>query len=457
MGLLIRGGVVVTASGRRAADVWCEGETVSRVEPGIVPPPGATVIEAAEKYVFPGFIDPHVHAYLPLKNVTAKSNFANCSRAALMGGTTCIMDFAGAGQEKDFDEAWAIWEAQASGKASCDYVLHLMVKKFDDELERQLKRLVAKGLKSIKVYLAYKPALAIGDEDLFRVLEFAAAHHLVVMAHCENADLIPAMQRKLLAEGKTGPEWHEPSRPPMVEAEGVCKFLTFAAATGARAYVVHLSCAEALSMADRFRGKINHLHIETMIQYLTLDKSYAERPDFEGAKWILSPPLREKFDQEALWRGLADGRIDTLGTDHCPFDFKGQKELGRGNFSKIPNGLGGVEERVALAYTAGVVGGQISLERFVAVASENPARIFGLFPRKGTIEPGSDADLVVWDPNARRTISQKTQSLDTDYNPYEGFEVQGAPEVVTVRGEIMVRNGRFVGAAGKGRRVGTVE
>ena len=452
MGLLIRGGEVVTAAGRRMADVWCAGEQITQVAPDLAPPPGATVVEAAGKLVFPGFIDPHVHAYLPLTHVTAKSNFANCTRAALLGGTTCLMDFAGAGREKDFDEAWAAWNAQAAGQASCDYAFHLMVRRFDAGLQRQLERLVAQGLKSIKIYLAYKPALSIGEDDLFRVLEFAAAHGLVVLAHCENADLIPALQRKLLAEGKTGPEWHEPSRPPMVEAEGVCKFLTFAAAAGARAYIVHLSCAEALTMADRFRGKLD-FHIETMIQYLTLDKSYAERPDFEGAKWILSPPLRAKSDQAALWQGLADGRIDTLGTDHCPFDFEGQKTLGRGDFTQIPNGLAGVEERIALAYTAGVVGGKLSLERFVAVAAENPARIFGLYPRKGTIAPGSDADLVVWNPDVKRTISQQTQSLDQDYNAYEGFAVQGAPEVVTVRGEIMVRNGKFVGTPGRGRRL----
>ncbi len=451
MALLIRGGEVVTAEARCVADILCEGDVISRVAPGLEPPDGCEVIEAKRKLVFPGFIDPHVHAYLPLTHVTAKSDYANCTRAALMGGTTCIMDFAGAGQEKDFDTAWAAWEAQASGKASCDYGFHLMIKQFDADLERQLEGLVERGLKSIKVYLAYKPALAIGEDDLFRVMEFAAAHDLVVMAHCENADLIPSMQRKLLAEGKTGPEWHEPSRPPMVEAEGVSKFLTFAAATGARAYVVHLSCAEALSMADRFRDKGNDLYIETMIQYLTLDKTYAERPDFEGAKWVLSPPLREKANQEVLWAALADGRIDTLGTDHCPFDFKGQKELGRGDFSKIPSGLAGVEERVVLAYTAGVLGGHISLERFVEVAATNPAKIFGLWPQKGAILPGSDADMVVWDPTVKRTISQKTQSLDTDYNPYEGFEVQGAPVVVTVRGQVMVRDRKFVGTPGQGR------
>ena len=451
MSLLIRGGEVVTGQGRQRADVWCADETITQVAPDLPAPPTATVVDATGKLVLPGFIDPHVHAYLPLTTVTAKSNFANCTRAALLGGTTCLMDFAGAGREKDFDEAWATWSAQAAGQASCDYAFHLMVRRFDADLSRQLERLVAQGLKSLKIYPAYKPALAIPDEDLLRILQFAAANDLVVMAHCENAELIPFLQRQLLAAGKTGPEWHEPSRPPMVEAEGVCKFLTFAAAARAKAYVVHLSCAEALSMADRFRDKLAQLHIETMIQYLTLDESYAARPDFEGAKWVLSPPLRRPADQDALWQALAAGRIDVLATDHCPFDFHDQKTMGRDNFTKIPNGIAGVEERIALAYTAGVVGGRLTLPRLVQVAAENPAKIFGLWGRKGGIAPGFDADLVVWDPAARRTISVANQSLDTDYNPYEGFAVQGAPEVVTVRSTIMVRNGRFCGPSGAGR------
>lgn len=453
MGLLIRGGEVATAAGRRRADVWCEGECIAEVASEIKPPPGATVVEAAGKLVLPGFVDPHVHAYLPLTHTQAKSDYANCTRAALLGGTTCVMDFAGSGLEPDLDAAWAAWEAQAAEKAACDYAWHLTLTRFDETTRRQLEKYVAQGLRSVKVYLAYKRTLAIGDEDLFRVLEFAAAHDVVAMAHCENADLVAALQRRLLAEGKTGPEWHGPSRPPLVEAEGVCRFLTFAAATGAKAYVVHVSSAEALAMADRFRGKLKDLYLETMIHYLVLDRSYAERPDFEGAKWVLSPPLREKSDQDALWAALADGRIDTLATDHCPFDFRGQKELGRGDFTKIPNGIGGVEERAALAFTAGVAGGKLALERLVAVAAENPAKIFGLYPRKGTIAPGADADLVVWNPAARRTISQATQSLPVDYNPYEGFAVRGAPEVVALRGTIMVRDGRFVGPAGQGRRL----
>jgi dihydropyrimidinase len=403
--------------------------------------------------VLPGFIDPHVHAYLRLPGTRAKSDYVNCTRAALMGGTTCIMDFAGSGMEENLSESWALWRRQAEGHASCDYLWHMTVTRFNDEIRRELERLVAGGLKSIKVYLAYKPTLAISDVDLFQVLEFAAAHDVVVMAHCENADLIPFFQQRLLAEGKTGPEWQEPSRPAFVEAEGVARFLTLASAVGAKAYVVHVSCAQALAVTEAFRGKMRDLYVETMIHYLCLDQSYAERPGFEGAKWVLAPPLREKANQAVLWAALADGRVDTLGSDHCPFDFKGQKERGRGDFTKIPNGIGGVEERVALAYTEGVCTGRLSLERLVEVASTAPARIFGLYPQKGTLQEGSDADLVVWNPQTKQILSQRTQSLDTDYNPYEGKVVRGAPDVVMLRGEVMVRNGQFIGTPGRGRHL----
>ncbi|NLB65883.1 MAG: dihydropyrimidinase [Lentisphaerae bacterium] len=452
MGLLIRGGVVVTAEGRRRADVWCVGGKIERVEPDLPMPEGAEVIEAAGRLVLPGLVDPHVHAYLPLVGVQAQSDYPRCTRAALLGGTTCIMDFAGSGLEADVDAAWALWTQQAEGQAACDYLWHMTITRFDEVTRRQLEALVAAGrVGSLKIYLAYKPTLALGDEDLLAVLEFAAAHDLVVMAHCENAELIPARQRQLLAAGKTGPEWHEPSRPSGVEAEGICRFLTFAEATGARAYVVHVSSAEGLEMAERFRGRVRELYLETMIHYLLLDKSYAERADFEGAKWVLSPPLRGRADQDALWSALAEGRVDTLGTDHCPFNFEGQKTLGRGDFSKIPNGIGGVEERVALAYTAGVVGGRLSLERLVAVAAENPAKIFGLWGRKGRVAPGFDADVVVWNPEARGVISAQTHHIGTDYSAYEGVETQGAPEVVTVRGEIVARNGQLVGALDRGK------
>lgn len=453
MGVLIKGGEVVTAEGRRRADVWCEDGVVRHVGTDITVPPDAVVWDAAGHYVFPGFIDPHVHAHMPLTHTEVKSTYPNCTRAALLGGTTCIMDFAGSGLEPDLMTAWRDWAVQAEGRASCDYVWHFTVTRFDDKTRRELEELVERGIRSIKIYLAYRPTLAISDKDLFEVLDFAARHDLVVMAHCENADYIPAMQQRLLSEGKTGPEWHGASRPPIVEAEGVCRFLTFAAATGAKAYVVHVSGAEALKMAERYRCRVTALYLETMSHYLVLDETYTARPGFEGAKWVLSPPLRDKSNQAALWQALEEGRVDTLGSDHCPFDFAGQKELGRHDFSKIPNGIAGVEERVALAYSEGVCNGRLSLEKLVAAASTNPAKIFGLWPQKGTLAEGSDADIVVWNPNGRRTISRATQSLDTDYNPYEGFVVQGGPTAVFVRGELMVRDGCFVGPEGKGRRL----
>lgn len=458
-GLWIRGGTVVTAEGEQSADVWCEGGVVRAVGPAeslsaAGMPQGVPELDAAGCLVFPGFVDPHVHAHLPLVGTSARSTYASATRAALFGGTTTVMDFAGSGLEPDLQTAWDAWRKQAEGEASCDWHWHVTVTHWNARVRRQLERLVREcGVTSLKIYLAYKPTLAISDEDLYQVLMFANAFDLTVMCHCENAALVPALQRRLLLVGKTGPEWHEPSRPPMVEAEGVTRFLTFAAATGARAYVVHVSSREALDAAERFRGRVRDLRLETMIHYLLLDSSYTARPDFEGAKWVLSPPLRTPDDQDALWAALADGRIDTLATDHCPFDFEGQKTLGRGDFSKIPNGIGGVEERIELALTHGVLAGKLGASRLVEVASVNPAKIFGLYPRKGTIAPGSDADLAIWDPAGERTISATSQHLGTDYNPYEGIPLRGHFRAVLLRGTPMVRDGALVGPEGIGQRV----
>lgn len=461
--LWIRNGTLVTSAGRRAADIECAAGRIRSIVPrggdaAVDPPPQADAsvetIDAAGCYVFPGFMDPHVHAWLPLGGgLSARSNYANTSRAALSGGTTCFMDFAGSGLEPTLTAAREEWRRRAEGESSCDYLWHLTVTRWSDAIRDELETFVAAGLRSIKIYLAYRPALAISDADLFSVLSFAAAHDVVVMAHCENADLIPALQQRLLEEGKTGPEWHEPSRPPMVEAEGVTRFLTFAAATGAKAYVVHVSSAESLAAAERFRGRTSALHLETMPHYLLLDSSYTARPDFEGAKWVLSPPLRTPADQTALWAALAEGRIDTLATDHCPFDFRGQKERGRGDFTRIPNGIAGIEERMPLMLTEALrASPRLSLERLVAVAAENPAKIFGLYPRKGSLQPGADADVAIWDPNAgEHVLTQAAQSLDTDYNPYEGFRVRGRFRAVVARGEIKIRDGRWMGREGGGK------
>ena len=274
---------------------------------------------------------------------------------------------------------------------------------------------------------------------------------MVTTAHCENETLVAATQSRLLSEGITGPEGHHESRPPRVEAEGVHHLMSFAEMTGAPVYIVHLSCHEALEEAVRARLRGVRVWVETLIQYLLLDKTYAERPDFEGSKYVMSPPLRRKENQEVLWKSLRQGLVNTVGTDHAPFDFAGQKPMGLGDFTKIPNGIPGLEDRINLLYTYGVKAGRLDLHTFVKIASTNAAKIFNLFPRKGTIQPGSDADLVVYDPAYRGTLSAKTHLINVDYNAFEGWQIEGRPSIVTVRGEVAVREGEFIGTVGRGK------
>jgi dihydropyrimidinase len=451
MALLVKNGEIVTADSRYRADVWCEGETITRIGSDLAAPAGTEVIVATGKFVFPGFIDPHVHIYLPFMGTFAKDTYDTASRAALVGGTTTLIEMVCPGRAEDPFQAYELWKSQAAGRSACDYAFHMGVTRFDDGTPELLRRVVADGTASFKVFLAYKGAFGIDDAELFRTLELARQLGIIVTAHCENAEIVSQLQRHLLAEGKTGPEWHEPSRPPAVEAEGVQHLATFAELTGAHVYVVHTSCAEALAAARRARERGVALWVETVIPYLTLDRAYAERPDFEGAKYVMSPPLREPRHQQTLWTALRNGDIDTVATDHAPFDFRGQKEMGRGDFTKIPNGIPSVEDRVHLLYTHGVVTGRIDLHRFVQVASTRAAQLFGLFPRKGTIQPGADADLVVFDPDRRSVLSARTQQMNVDYSAFEGWPIQGRADVVTVRGRIQVRDGRFVGAQDHGR------
>lgn len=451
MALLITGGEIVTADARYRADLWCEGETITRIGTGLTAPPGAEVIDAAGKLVFPGFIDPHVHIYLPFMGTFAKDTYDSASRAALVGGTTTLIEMVCPSRADEPWQAYELWKSQAAGRSACDYAFHMGVTRFDESTPEVLRRVVADGTASFKVFLAYKGAFGIDDGELFRTLELARRLGVIVTAHCENAELVAQLQQRLLAEGKTGPEWHEPSRPPEVEASGVRHLATFAELTGAAVYVVHTSCDEALVAARQARERGVRIAVETVVPYLVLDRSYAERGDFEGAKYVMSPPLRERRHQQALWTALESGLIDTVATDHAPFDFHGQKEMGRGDFTKIPNGIPSVEDRVHLLYTFGVATGRIDLHRFVDVASTRAARLFGLFPRKGTIQPGADADLVVFDPNYRGAISARTQQMNVDYSAFEGVPIVGRAEVVTLRGRVQVRGGKFIGAQDHGR------
>ncbi len=409
------------------------------------------MINASGKYVFPGFIDPHTHIYLPFMGTFSKDTYETASRAALVGGTTTIFEMVCPSRDMSAAQGFELWQEQAAGKSACDYTYHMGVTRFDAENAAQLREIVKAGISSFKIFLAYKGAFGIDDSELYQTLKLAKELGVIVTAHCENETLVAERQKELLAAGLTGPEQHHESRPPIVEAEGVHHLMTFAEMTGAHVYIVHLSCDEALreALAARHRGV--NVTIETLIQYLVLDKTDAERPDFEGAKYVMSPPLRDKRNQAVMWNGLSSGEIQTVGTDHAPFDFKTQKPMGRADFTKIPNGIPSLEERVNLLFTHGVKAGKIDLHTLVNVASTNAAKIFGLFPRKGAIQIGADADLVVYDPEYRGKISAKTQMMNVDYSAFEGWAIEGRPSFVTVRGEVAVRDGKFVGTIGRGR------
>lgn len=467
--LLIRHGEVVTDERTFKADVLCRGGVIEAIGAGLAVPEGAEIIDATGRLVFPGFIDPHVHIHLPFMGTFAEDDHAGASRAALMGGTTTWLEMCCPGRDDDPLEALRLWKSMAAGASFCDYGFHLGVTRFDEGSADALRAAVeCEGAFSFKVFLAYKGAFGVDDAELYRTLSLAAELGVIVSAHCENAELIDALQRKLIGEGRTGPEWHEPSRPVAVEADGCHHLVTFAEATGAEVYVVHTSCRPAVEALVEARARGVKVAIEVVAPHLVLDESLTRQPGFEGAKYVMSPPLRAKEHQDYLWERLADGTIDTVGTDHAPFDFATQKHMGHpdpakcldasfrprgkaGDFSLIPNGLPGIEERVKLLYTEGVRRGRIDLQTFVRCASTRAARVFGLYPRKGTIAVGSDADLVVWDPQWRGTISAATQAMAVDYSAYEGREVHGRAEVVTVRGRVMVRDGAWTGLDAQGR------
>jgi dihydropyrimidinase len=452
MALLIRNGDIVTAGSRFHADIYVEDETVTRIGKALEAPPNAEVIDATGKLVFPGFIDPHVHIYLPFMATFAKDTHETGSIAALVGGTTTYIEMCCPNRNDDALEGYQLWKSKAEGKSACDYAFHMSVTKFVEETESQLRQIVADGTASFKIFLAYKNFFGVDDGEMFKTLELAKRLGVIVTAHCENAELVSRLQERLVAQGKTGPEWHEPSRPESVEAEGTGRFATFLENTGATGYVVHLSCEKALRAALEAKSRGVKIHVESVLPHFLLDKTYAERPGVEGMKHVMSPPLRAKHNQDVLWNALSLGAIDTVGTDHCPFD-REQKLLGKDSFVNIPNGIPGIEDRVNLLYTYGVKSGRLDLDRFVDSASTRAAKLFGLFPRKGTIAVGSDADLVIYDPDYRGVISAKSHHVNNDYSGFEGMKIEGRPSVVTVRGAVQVRDGEFVGERGRGKRL----
>jgi dihydropyrimidinase len=450
MALFIKGGDIVTAESRYRSDILVENETITAIGKDLAAPPGAEIVDAAGKLVFPGFIDPHVHIHLPFMATFAKDTHATASKAALIGGTTTFIEMCCPSRNDDPIESYHTWKSKAEGNSACDYAFHMAVTRFDSNTEPQLREIVRDGTASFKIFLAYKNFFGVDDAEMFQTLTLAAKLGVITTAHCENAELVSQLQRILLAQGKTGPGWHEPSRPEAVEAEGTGRFATFLQETNAAGYVVHLSCAPALRAAVEAKLRGVTLFVESVLPHFILDKSYAERGGVEGMKHVMSPPLRDRRNLAALWEALQAGIIDTVGTDHCPFDTE-QKLMGDGDFTRIPNGIPGLEERVSLMWTYGVKRGVLDIHRFVDALSTRPARLFGLAPRKGMIAIGADADLVIFDPDYRGTLSARTQHTNNDYNGFEGFAIEGRASVVTVRGRVQVRDGAFVGEPDRGR------
>lgn len=453
MGLLIKNGEIITATDRYVADIYCEGETITRIGRDLEAPPDATVIDASGKLVMPGGIDPHVHLALPFMGTVSKDDFTTGSIAALAGGTTSLIDFCIPAKGQLPHEAFESWKAKSVGKSAVDFTYHLAVTDYSPEIAGQIREIVGMGITSFKVFLAYLGAFDLPDHELYHTLALAKELGVITTVHCENAAVVANEQRRLLAAGKTGPIWHNRSRPPEVEGEGLRHIAYMASLHDAPIYCVHTTCVPALeaAAAARFRGQ--KVFVETCPQYLFLDDSYCDTEDFSGAKYILSPPLRTKEHQEPLWNAIDSGLIQVMGTDHCSFDYVGQKEMGKGDFTMIPNGLPLIEDRLTLLWSYGVAKGRISANKFVEICSTNPAKIFGLYPKKGAIALGADADLVVWNPDAEGTISAATQEMNVDYNPFEGWGYRGKAETVTVRGQVAYADGQFVGDATRGQLV----
>jgi dihydropyrimidinase len=449
MRTLIKNGTVVTASDRYRGDVLVEDEKVAVI--GMALDLHAdTIIDASGKYVLPGGIDVHTHLDMPFGGTTSAYDFESGTRAAAFGGTTSIVDFAIQYRGQTLHHALETWAKKADGKAVIDYGFHMIITQLDDQVEAEMDQLVGEGVTSFKLFMAYPGVFMLDDASIFKALLRTGKNGGSICMHAENGGVIDVLVQRALAEGKTRPRYHALTRPPRAEAEATHRAIALAEIADVPVYIVHLSSAEALEMVTEARDRGLPVYAETCPQYLFLSYDNYEEPGFAGAKYVMSPPLREKATQDHLWRGLAFNDLQVISTDHCPFCMKEQKELGANDFSKIPNGAPGIETRMSLVYDGGVASGRISLNRFVELTSTSPAKIFGLFPRKGTIAPGSDADIVVFDPRRRITLSANTLHMNVDYNPYEGREVTGATDTVLSRGRLVIENGKFVGRAGAG-------
>ena len=459
--LLIKGGTVVTIRGQELADVHIEGETIAKVEPDL-DIEDAEVIDASGKLLMPGGIDPHVHLDLPMFETISSDDHYTGMKAAAFGGTTSVLDFVPL-DTPSLTESIEAWQAKAADKAAVDYGLHMNITRLDDSIREEIPKLLQLGITTLKVFTAYNGRLRLQDGEIFEVMRIAAEHGMLTMLHAENGDVIEILTREALDAGHTAAEWHAHTRPAWGAVEAVLRGIALAEQAAAPLYVVHVNTAGGLDQIRYGRERGVKVMGETCPQYLFFTEEHLKRPD--GAKWICSPPMRTQVDNDSLWKGISDDSLQTIGTDHCPFFFDGNseieyegqsvaipgKELGANDFTKIPNGLPGVGDRLPVLWTLGVGQGRITPEQFVALLSTNPAKIFGLYPKKGDLLPGSDADLVIWDPELAVTYGLDHSHHRTDHNLYEGWELQGFPQKVFLRGQLVVSNREWLGSAGQGR------
>lgn len=450
---IIKNGVIVTATDTYEADIEISDGIITQIGKNLGDE-DAEIIDAKGSYIFPGGIDPHTHLDMPFGGTVTKDDFESGTKAAAFGGTTTVIDFCLTSKGVPLKDAVKTWHEKSEDKAVIDYGFHLQIVEMTDSVLTELPVISKEeGITSFKVFMAYKNQFQADDETLFKTLIAGKELGALVMVHAENGDVIDYLVKKALAEGNTDPIFHALTRPPEVEGEATGRAATLTGLADSQLYVVHVSCAEAAQKIAEARANGINIWGETCPQYLVLDQSYLEKADFEGAKYVWSPPLREKWNQDVLWNALKTGQLQTIGSDQCSFDFNGQKNIGKNDFSKIPNGGPLIEDRVSILYSEGVDKGRITLNQFVDLVSTRAAKLFGLYPKKGTIAIGADADVVLFDPNVERVISAETHHMAVDYNPFEGMKVKGEPVSVLSRGEFVIKDKQFVGKPGAGQYI----
>ena len=454
MTLLIRNGRVITATDDYVADVYCDDGKVAAIGANLPADrfQADRTIDAGGQYVMPGGIDVHTHLDMPFGGTTSADDFESGTIAAAHGGTTSLVDFAIQYRGQTMRHALDVWRGKAEGKAAIDYGFHMIVTELPDAGLEEMDRLVRdEGITSFKLFMAYPGVFMVDDATIFRALQRTGANGGLVCMHAENGGVIDELVKEALRKGQTAPKYHALTRPSRAEGEATGRAIALAEMAGVPIYIVHLSAADALEKVKQARDMGLPAYAETCPQYLFLSYDNYEEPGFDGAKYVMSPPLRDKWHQDVLWKGLAKNHLQVVSTDHCPFCMAEQKTLGKEDFSKIPNGAPGIETRLTLVHNGGVRSGRLNLNRFVELCSTTPAKMFGLFPRKGTIAVGSDADIVLFDPNRKLTLGVKTLHMRVDYNPYEGTTVHGSPSMVIANGKVIIEDGKFVGKKGDGR------